>query len=228
MDSLMPILAVTPPSLIFFIFSAVLFLKWRSKRNRQTLYFATAFLLMGLCFGMWVLRTLFYPPSVDDPSHVVIFFKLAYVFGVPSMAFIGLTAIEMINPALISETRKRGYFFAPAVFLVLLITVIANPIPTTISEQADFRFPAEVSFAGSLVGLFYFIFPNYLFIWWLRNNKNHRLYSKMLIIEIGLLVFCAAIIIDGSKFAGMESFGTLIRWATALGAFIMIYGYLKK
>lgn len=59
MDSITAIAAITPPSLFFLLFSAVLFLRWKSKQNIQTLYFAAAFLFMGLCFGMWVIRTLF-------------------------------------------------------------------------------------------------------------------------------------------------------------------------
>lgn len=222
MDSLIPILAITPPSAIFFIFAAVLFLNWNEKKDRETMYFAIAFFSMGLCFGMWVVRTLLYPPYVDL-SEVDILIRLGYLFGIVGVVFIGLSAIVMVNPSLI----KKKFFIAPAFFLAILITFIAQPIPTTIAEQTDFVWSSEVAFITSLVGLFYLMSTNYLFIWWMMKNKDNPLYKKIRLMEIGLLIFCAGTIIEASKF-GMESFGILIRWATALGGAIMMYAYTKK
>ena len=68
MDEITAIAAITPPSLISLLFSAVLFLRWISKQNIRTLYFAAAFLFMGLCFDMWVIRTLLYPRQLNCPG----------------------------------------------------------------------------------------------------------------------------------------------------------------
>ncbi|ODS39165.1 MAG: hypothetical protein A7316_06300 [Candidatus Altiarchaeales archaeon WOR_SM1_86-2] len=226
MDSLIPILAITPPSLIFFIFSVILFLKWKRKRDRQTLYFAVAFLFMGLCFGMWVIRTLFYPPHVEL-SEVNVFIRLGYICGITGTAFVALTAMEMVNPESIRKIENLIYFLAPAIALTILIVFIAEPIPTVIANQVDFVWSEEVAFVTSLVGIYYFTFPNYLFIWWLMNYKDHRLYTRIMLLEIGLLIFCAGIILEGSKI-GMESFGILVRWIAAFGGAVMAYAYTRK
>jgi len=226
MVSLTTFVAIAPPSLVFLILSAILFLRWRNKRDIQTLYFSFAFLFMGLCFGMWVLRTIFYPPKVDL-SEVDILIRLGYIFGILGTSFIGLTAIMLIKPQLIKKRMKLIFFFAPAISLGIVMTFIADPIPALITGVVDFVWGPPVAILLFAVGLYYFIFPNYLFIWWLWYNRDHHLYNKILIIEIGLIIFCAGTIIEATK-VGMESFGIIVRWMTAAGGLIMAYRYIKK
>ena len=105
---------------------------------------------MGLCFGMWVIRTLLYPPYVEL-SEVDVFIRFGYIFGITGTAFVTLTAIEMMGPKLI---RKRGFFLAPEIFLTILITFVAEPIPTVIAKQVDFVWSFEVAVVMSLVGIY--------------------------------------------------------------------------
>ena len=122
---------------------------------------------------------------------------------------------------------KLIFFFAPAISLGIVMTFIADPIPALITGVVDFVWGPPVAILLFAVGLYYFIFPNYLFIWWLWYNRDHHLYNKILIIEIGLIIFCAGTIIEATK-VGMESFGIIVRWMTTAGGLIMAYRYIKK
>jgi len=219
----MPILAIVPPTAAFLIFSAVLFLKYGKKKDRTTMYFMISFLLIGAGYSVWVIRTLFLPRH-PDAETVIFWVKVTYL-GASFILFVGLAALEFIKPETIRKTRNLLLFAAPMIFMEILI-LLSDPPVGIVAGQSDVIWPPVLSSIIFIIALFYLLIPNYVFIWFLMKNPEHRLYGKVRLMEVGLLIFTFFVLMEGAKI-GMESWGLFIRWFTALGAFIMLYGYIK-
>lgn len=222
--NLTPIIAIVPPAAAFLLFAAVLFLKYRKKRVRTTLYFMLAFLLIGMGYSVWVVRTLFYPIH-PDAETVIFWVKVTYL-GATFCVFLGLAALEFLRPEVIRKTRNLLLFATPMIFMEILI-LLSNPPVGIVAGQSDVIWPPLLSFIIFIIALFYLIIPNYVFIMFLIENPKHRLYSRVRLMEVGLIIFTVFVLMEGAKI-GMESWGLFVRWFTALGALIIMYAYIKR
>jgi len=228
MDSLIPVIAIGPPAVAFLLFAAVLFLKYKKKKDKATMYFMLSFLCIGVGYGGWVVRSAFYPPDADAET-VFFWFKFAYTVTAPFCTFLALAALEFLKPGVIRKTRNLFLFWIPMIFLEVW-TLFSVPTTATIAGQNDAIWSPALSLGYVAIGGFYLIIINYVFVWFLMKEKGHRLYTKVMLMEAGLILLTLGTIIESSKIGvgTVESWGLFIRWFTALGALIMLYGYIKR
>ena len=226
MSSLIAIIAIVPPAVAFLLFSIILFLKYRKKRNKATLYFMLAFIFAGIGFSGWAVRSIFYP-AFPDTGIVFFWHKFAYLFSAPFCTFFALAALEFLRPRVIRKTRNLILFVMPMILLEVGILFSAPSGVITVAGQTDGLWSAPLSYAVGIIIALYLIAPNYVFIRFLMENPEHLLYGKVMLMEIGLIIFTLAAVMEGSK-TGMESWGLFIRWVATLGALLMMYSYIKR
>ncbi|ODS36300.1 MAG: hypothetical protein A7316_10160 [Candidatus Altiarchaeales archaeon WOR_SM1_86-2] len=228
MSSPTAIIAIVPAAAAFILFFVVLFLKYRKKRDRVTLYFMLCFLCIGLSYCGWVTRSVFYPPDADAET-VFFWFKSTYMVASPFCVFLALAAFEFLKPETIRKTGNLILFVAPIVFLEVW-TFFSTPSIVIIAGQNDGIWPPVLSLGYAVIGGFYLVLINYVFIRFLLENPKHRLYAKVVLMEIGLIFFTSGTILEASKIGvgSVEAWGLFVRWFTASGALIMMYAYMKK
>jgi len=229
MDSLIPVIAIVPPTVAFLLFATVLFLKYKKKKDRTTMYFMLAFLSVGFGYGAWATRTIFYPPDMFGPE-LFFWHKMAYLFSMAIWVFLGLAALEFLKPGIIRKIRNLLLFVTPMIFVWIWMLFSVPVCSIIVAGQTDCLLAAPLSTAAGTLAVLYFIIPNYVFIWFLVKNPGHRLYNRVMLMEMGLILLTLAILVEGLKIGmgATESWGLFVRWFTALGAFIMMYAYTKK
>ena len=206
--------AIWLPSLIMAIITTFNALKAEGRLRRISIYFALFSWAISLTYISWTARALFFSAEAL-PTEWYIFWQFAYGPGVLSFFFLALWSLSLVNPQLLEDKWWIQLvllipWIAVALDITILTTgqsVIDNAQIVTFANISDIQPDIVLTLFATLAVLLYTGIPILLFLQYLRasENKGTTNYRKILIIEIGLILFALGSLVDASKLPNIES-----------------------
>lgn len=196
---------------------------------RSKLFFMMSFISVSLTYFVWGLRVLIIPQFETDINILYPFWALAYAFGGTALVFLAFASLEL--------TQKKFNIIKIIILVtyvgILILLVIGFEVALTIfMDVSDLTIVNQIVYISfTILILFYVIFPNAIFLNFLRKSpsKTTLAYKKVRTIELGVILWSIGFLLDGARFP--SNIGILIaRLITMIGGLIMIIGFflMKK
>jgi len=231
MVSIIGIIGIFPLIIVFGICFALTLRSYLNNPDHTKIFFMIWSISVALTYISWGLRVLLVPQYETDKTILYPFWAFAYAFG-------GLALISL-DFATLNLTKKQESTILKFIRIIILVGYIGVLIILIIGFEMELIVFMDVSdltiinpfvyFYFTLLILFYIFFPNAIFINYLRKSpeKNTFTYKRVRTIEVGILLFCIGMALDGARIP--SNIGILIaRLIELIGGIITMKGYLMK
>ena len=202
--------AIWLPSLIMAVITTINAFKAEGRLRRISIYFALFSWAMSITYISWTARALFFSAE-DGPDAWYILWQFAYGPGVLAFFFLALWSLSLVNPQLLEDRWWIQYvLLIPWIAVALDITVITtaqNAVTVQFANITDIQPDTVLTLFATLAVLLYTGIPIAVFLRYLlaSENKGTTNYRKILIIEIGLILFALGSLVDASKLPNIEA-----------------------
>lgn len=203
--------AIWLPSLIMALITTFNAFNAEGRLRRISIYFALFSWAMSITYISWTARALFFSAAEGPTDGWYILWQFAYGPGVLAFFFLALWSLSLVNPQLLEDRWWiQVVLLIPWIAVALDITVLTTAQNATIVEFAnikDIQPDLVLTLFATLAVLLYTGIPIVVFLRYLlaSENKGTTNYRKILIIEIGLILFALGSLVDASKLPNIES-----------------------
>ncbi|MHA1984519.1 MAG: hypothetical protein ACW967_09210 [Candidatus Hodarchaeales archaeon] len=223
------------PSLIMALITTFNTIRTEGRVRKISIYFALFSWAISLTYISWTARALLYPALSNPSDGWFILWQFAYGPGVLSFFFLALWSLSLVNPQLLEDKSWiQLVLIIPWIIVALDLTILNNAQNVEIVTYAniqDIQPDIILTLFATLAVLLYTAIPILGFLRYLlaSENKGTTNYRKILIIEIGLILFALGSLVDASKLPNIEAglannILFLSRSSMAIGIILMFFG----
>ena len=197
------------PSLIMALITTKNALENQGRLKLISAYFALFSWSISLTYISWTTRALFFSADSLPTDGWFILWQLAYGPGVLSFFFLALWSLSLVNPQIL-ENKKWLPIVLLIPWLIVIIdltvintaqSVVNNNQIVTFANIKDIQPDLILTFFATIAVLLYTAIPILGFLRYLlaSENKGTTNYRRILLMEIGLILFAIGSLVDASK-----------------------------